>query len=435
MRYAGAVAAPTLIVARRRTARFGLYAVAGAVEAAPGNGAALRVADGREAVLAAARQALDQGGPVAVAWSLYSAGFRQAAAEVAWIRERLHSPRLLHVAGGPHAAAEPEETLRAGFDLAATGEGEATAVELVRRLARGDDPRGAPGLAWLEEGALGRSGAPAPVDLDAVPPFAPALGLFGPVEITRGCGHACRYCQTTFLHGGRMRHRSVEVVAGWVRRLAASGIRDVRFVTPSALAYGSADGEPRLDRVEALLAAVKEAAGPEGRVFLGTFPSEVRPEHLTPEALRLLRRFVANDNLVIGAQSGSDRVLAACRRGHDVAAVRRAVRLTLAAGLGAKVDLIFGLPGETAEDAAATRRLMQELVGLGAEIHAHAFLPLPGTPFAGEPPGRVDPETRRLLDRLASRGRAYGAWRAQEALGERLARDPGSARRRAGDPW
>lgn len=415
------MAAPTLVVARRRTARFGLYAVAGAVEAAPGLGAALRVADGREAVLAAAREALRGGGPAAVAWSFYSAGFREAAAELAWIRERLDSPRLLHVAGGPHAAAEPEETLRAGFDLAATGEGEVTAVEILRRLGRDEDPRGAPGLAWREDGALRRSPAAAPVDLDAVPPFAPGLGLHGPVEITRGCGHACRYCQTTFFHGGRMRHRSVESVAGWVRRLAAAGIRDVRFVTPSALAYGSEGGEPRLDRVEALLAAVKDAAGPGGRIFLGTFPSEVRPEHLGPEALRLLRRFVANDNLVIGAQSGSDRVLAACRRGHGVEAVRRAVRATLEAGFAARVDLIFGLPGETPEDAAATRRLAEELAGLGAAIHAHAFLPLPGTPFAGEPPGRPDPETRRLLDRLASRGRAYGAWRAQEALGERLA--------------
>ncbi len=420
--------APTLVVARRRTARFGLYAVAGAVEARTVESRArLRVANGREAVLAAAREALDGGGPGAVAWSFYSAGFREVAAEVAWIRARLDSPRLLHLAGGPHASAEPGETLRAGFDLVAIGEGEATTAELCRRLGRGDDPRGAPGLAWLEDGALRRGPAPAPVDLDAVPPFAPGLGLYGPVEITRGCGHACRYCQTTVLHGGRLRHRSVEVVAGWVRRLSAAGIRDVRFVTPSALAYGSSAGEPRLDRVEALLSAVKQAAGAGGRIFLGTFPSEVRPEHLTPEALRLLRRFVANDNLVIGAQSGSDRLLAACHRGHGAEAVRRAVRSTLAAGFGAKVDLIFGLPGETPEDAAATRRLMEELAGQGAEIHAHAFLPLPGTPWGGEPAGRVDPETRRLLDRLASRGRAYGGWRTQEALGRALARGPGSA--------
>jgi hypothetical protein len=80
--------------------------VAGAAEArAAESGAALRVADGREAVLAAAREALGAGGPVAVAWSFYSAGSREAAADLAWIRERLDSPRLLHLAGGPHAAA------------------------------------------------------------------------------------------------------------------------------------------------------------------------------------------------------------------------------------------------------------------------------------------------------------------------------------------
>lgn len=194
------------------------------------------------------------------------------------------------------------------------------------------------------------------------------------------------------------------------------GGRDVRFVTPSALAWGSDDGRPSLEAIEELLSRVREAAGDGARIWFGTFPSEVRPEHVSPEAVRLLRRHVANDHLAIGAQSGSDAVLEACHRGHRAEDVRRAVRLTLEAGFRAKVDLIFGLPGETPEDAALSRAMAKELAEAGAEIHAHAFLPLPGTPWAGAEAGRIDRATRELLARLAGSGRLSGPWRRQERM-------------------
>jgi radical SAM superfamily enzyme YgiQ (UPF0313 family) len=166
---------------------------------------------------------------------------------------------------------------------------------------------------------------------------------------------------------------------------------------------------------------VREEVGPSGRVFLGSFPSELRPEQVSPEALRLLRRHCDNREVLVGAQSGSDRLLAAMDRGHGVEEVRRAVRLAREAGFEVAVDFIVGLPGETPDDLAASRRLMGELAGQGARIHGHAFLPLPGTPWRNEPPGRIEPETRLLLDRLASQGKAYGQWRRQEELGVGLA--------------
>jgi radical SAM superfamily enzyme YgiQ (UPF0313 family) len=101
--------------------------------------------------------------------------------------------------------------------------------------------------------------------------------------------------------------------------------------------------------------------------------------------------------------------------------VVRAVRLAVQAGYAPSVDFILGLPGETEEDLIATRALVAQLAGLGARVHGHAFLPLPGTPWSGEAPGRVDAATASLLDRLASQGRAYGSWRRQVALARALA--------------
>jgi len=168
--------------------------------------------------------------------------------------------------------------------------------------------------------------------------------------------------------------------------------------------------------VEALLATTREAIGPAGRIFFGTFPSELRPEHVSARALQLIRRHCHNQAVILGGQSGSDRLLEAMGRGHDAAAVERAARLSLEAGLLPSVDLIFGFPGEEEADRIATRALMVRLAALGARIHAHAFMPLPGTPWAGATPSPLDAESRLLLDRLASKGQAHGRWKRQQAI-------------------
>jgi radical SAM superfamily enzyme YgiQ (UPF0313 family) len=75
------------------------------------------------------------------------------------------------------------------------------------------------------------------------------------------------------------------------------------------------------------------------------------------------------------------------------------------------VDFVFGLPGETEEDREATRRLVREVARGGARVHAHAFDPLPGTPWRAAPRGRLDAATAALLASLHAGGRAYGEWR------------------------
>jgi len=102
--------------------------------------------------------------------------------------------------------------------------------------------------------------------------------------------------------------------------------------------------------------------------------------------------------------------------------VFRAVRCILRAGLRANVDFIFGLPGETEEDRRATIAMMRELVRMGARIHTHTFMPVPQTPFADAPPGKIAPSLRDALRHLVSKGAAYGNWSEQEALARQIAR-------------
>jgi B12-binding domain/radical SAM domain protein len=308
--------------------------------------------------------------------------------------------------------------LRLGADAVVVGEGEEALPALLEHLLEGESPAGLPGVATMGPvGNLSRGPRPRPVDLDAYPPIGVEHRRFGPIEITRGCPCACAFCQTSFLFGGRMRHRSVERILDWVQRAMEHGYSYARFVSPNAFAFQSEDNgrSVNLDAIERLLREMALLMGKE-LVYFGTFPSEVGPETVTPEAVALVRRYCGNDNLIVGAQTGSDRLLKALHRNHTVADAYRAAEAIVAGGLRPVVDLIFGLPGEETDDVAATLRLMEDLVEMGAVLHTHTFMPLPGTPLECTPPGTVDPALHPLLDRLASQGHQIGQWRKQEQI-------------------
>ncbi len=205
---------------------------------------------------------------VLVCWSFYSPDAPERFAALARVKEAVSDPRVLHVAGGVHATAEPLATLRAGFDLVATGEGEKTIRAVVRALLDGGDPRSVAGVV-SERGARGKGEA---IALDDFPPFAPAHDRLGPIEITRGCIYACRFCQTPSMNRARFRHRSLENVKRWVSYLASRGFHDYRFLTPTSFSYGTQDETPDLAALEGLLASVRAIVGPRARVFYGTFP-------------------------------------------------------------------------------------------------------------------------------------------------------------------
>lgn len=328
--------------------------------------------------------------------------------------ESRHLTNVILIAGGPHPSGDWRQTLKMGFDIVVIGEGEKSFPELLASLYDSAGFEHIKGLAYRRGSEILFTGRSERVEiLDDYPPFAERFGLFSPIEITRGCPWACKFCQTTFLLGGRMRHRSVENIAKWAEISARRGLRDIRFVTPDAFAYGSDGKNLRLDILAKMLEAVNAVVGKE-HTYLGSFPSEVRPESVSKEAVELIQQHCANDNIIIGAQSGSQRMLDLSHRGHTVEDIYRAVRITLKAGLIANVDFIFGMPGETKRDRELTIKVIEDLTAMGARIHSHTFMPLAGTPWANSPPGRVDKKTRRLLDRLAGKGQQYGQWRKQQ---------------------
>ena len=212
-----------------------------------------------------------------------------------------------------------------------------------------------------------------------------------------------------------VRHLSIETLAHYIEIMSKYGLKDIRFITPNAFSYGSKDGKTvDYHKIKDLLETTRQVIGKNGRIFFGSFPSEVRPEFINDDLVKLVKKYADNDNLVIGAQTGSDRLLNLINRGHTVKDVYNAVKITRKHGLIPNVDFIFGLPGENEEDIRLTLKVIKDLIKIGARIHAHTFMPLVGTPFSNKPPGTLSRELKKQLGRLALERKLYGEWASQE---------------------
>ena len=383
---------------------YSFNALAGALEDSPAGAPRLLFAENEAELFKAAASLPRKGRTAVLAFSFFTSqkhGIR------ALLKRLLSQTRrnITLIAGGAHPSGRPEETLAMGFDYVFQGDGEISLPEFLKSLAGGTPPK--------EKIIKGLKLA----CLDAYPPVSLKWGRFGPVEITRGCPFACAYCQTSFLSGAKPRHRGLENTLHYVRLMNERGLRYVRFITPDAFAYGSPDGRKiNFEALKGLLEGTKAITTDRGALFFGSFPSEVRPEHVTKETLELTRRFADNKRLVIGAQSASPRQLVAMHRGHTADDVYNSVELCSRYGFGADVDFIFGLPDETEEDLAETFSFILQILPLGARIHAHTFMPLPGTPYENRKPAVLTKKTEKFIRDLASRGQAFGQWEKQRAV-------------------
>ncbi|HUU74951.1 MAG TPA: TIGR04013 family B12-binding domain/radical SAM domain-containing protein [Methanoregulaceae archaeon] len=303
--------------------------------------------------------------------------------------EEISAAECTTIAGGPHATACYQDIVEYA-DYVIVGEGEFTLPALLSRIQKGDSTK-IPGVATKS----GYIPADNTIRLDAYPPFSRIKGY---IEISRGCPFGCAYCQTPRIFGHGMRHRSIDSIARFSRKY-----RDIRFVTPNALAYGSDGRHPDLQKVERLLRSLS------GRVYMGTFPSEVRPEFVTDESLDLIKGYCANTRLHFGAQSGSDEILRRIGRGHTILDVTIAVDRCLDHGFAPVVDFIVGFPFETDEEQRETGKLIEWVSGRGS-VHVHRFMPLPGTPLGQSRARPLLPEIERLLGKLSLKGSLTGSW-------------------------
>ena len=330
-----------------------------------------------------------------VAFSMMTCQFEETSRLIRQLRGD-HGGRLIILAGGSHVTARPEDVLREGADIVFRGEAETSFPRVLKNIFQGMD-------------CDAIQSADIPTDLDRTNSFSPKRGMFGPIEITRGCAFACRFCQTSQIFGVRLRHRSVEKIVRQAESLRSINRKIARLLSPNAFSYGSTDGrELNIGAIRGLLADLRKSLPTDGRIIFAHYPSEARPEHITHDTLSLLDEYADNDEIVIGAQSGSERMLEICGRSHTARDVISAVACARKHGYKIIVDFMFGLPGENDADRSESLSLMKEIVGMGARIHPHIFTPLPQTAFANESAGHIAPFFLNAIQEFRKCGAIYG---------------------------
>lgn len=217
-------------------------------------------------------------------------------------------------------------------------------------------------------------------------PAAPASGVPRPptaeeVVIAQGCASGCSYCFSRLARGTLSSVPPAEVVRQ-VRAAVARGALEVRLTSLDTAAWGC-DRDDGL-RLPDLLRAIAEVPG-EAKVRVGMMsPQSLSPilgEYLEALANERFYRF-----LHLPVQSGSDRVLAAMRRGYVVEEFRHQVTEARSRlpDLMLSTDVIVGFPGETDDDHRATERLIESVAP--ETVNVTRFSPRPGTPAARFPP-------------------------------------------------
>ncbi len=160
--------------------------------------------------------------------------------------------------------------------------------------------------------------------------------------------------------------------------------------------------------MHSLLESLHKLVKDRGRIFFGSFPSEVRPEFVNNDTINLIKKYCNNKNIMIGGQSGSESVLKKINRKHTVDDIIKAAEISLKYNLLPNIDIISGFPFETMKDIKATIKLCENLIKKGCKIHIHKFTPLSGTRFKDSLSSEFNPELKNFINKWMGKGRIYG---------------------------
>ncbi len=196
------------------------------------------------------------------------------------------------------------------------------------------------------------------------------------VSIMEGCSKYCSFCVVPYTRGEEV-SRSVGSVMQEVVALARQGVREIHLLGQNVNSYRGAIDDDFADLAE-LVHYVAEIEGVERIRYTTSHPMDFTDT--------LLEAYAATPKLVnhlhLPVQSGSDRVLAAMKRGHTRAEYLEKIRRLrqIRPDISLSSDFIVGFPGETQEDFDATMALIDEVVF--DVSFSFIYSARPGTPAA-----------------------------------------------------
>jgi len=200
------------------------------------------------------------------------------------------------------------------------------------------------------------------------------------LSVMEGCSKFCTYCIVPYTRGGEISRPFADVLTE-AAALVQQGVREITLLGQNVNAYQGemADGESA--DLALLLHYLAELPGIERLRFTTSHPNEFSQPLI--DAYAELPKLASVLHLPV--QSGSDRVLAAMKRGYSVLEYKSLIRKLRAVRpeMSITTDLIVGFPGETEADFEATLTLVQD-IGFDAS-YSYLFSARPGTPAAELP--------------------------------------------------
>ena len=207
------------------------------------------------------------------------------------------------------------------------------------------------------------------------PPRVEGAGAF--VSIMEGCSKYCSFCVVPYTRGEEV-SRPFEDVLTEVADLADQGVREVTLLGQNVNAYRGRMADGEIADLALLLEYVHEIPGIERIRYTTSHPKEFGERLIDAHAR--LPKLAGHVHLPV--QAGSDRILAAMKRGYTVLEYKSIIRRLRAArpDISISSDFIVGFPGEGEEDFERTMRLAAD-IGFDASF-SFVYSRRPGTPAA-----------------------------------------------------
>jgi tRNA-2-methylthio-N6-dimethylallyladenosine synthase len=218
------------------------------------------------------------------------------------------------------------------------------------------------------------------------------------VSIMEGCSKYCTYCVVPYTRGEEM-SRPLDDVLREVASLTAQGVGEITLLGQNVNAYQGATEDGDTVDFAFLLKTIAALPAVQRLRYATSHPREM--------SQRLIDLYATTPKLAghlhLPVQSGSDRVLAAMKRGYTALEYKSVVRKLRAArpDISITSDFIVGFPGETDADFEATMKLIDD-VGFDASF-SFIFSARPGTPAAEMPDDTPHDTKLARLHRLQAR--------------------------------
>jgi tRNA-2-methylthio-N6-dimethylallyladenosine synthase len=232
---------------------------------------------------------------------------------------------------------------------------------------------------------------------DALPqPRAEGATAF--VSIMEGCSKYCSFCVVPYTRGEEV-SRPFEGVMAEIGSLARQGVREINLLGQNVNAYRGPMDDGTLCDLATLIYAAARVPGIERIRFTTSHPVEFTDSLV--EAYRDVPQLA--NYLHLPVQAGSDRILAAMKRGYTALEYKQKIRKLRAVrpDISISSDFIVGFPGETERDFAATLQLIDE-VGFDQSF-SFIYSRRPGTPAASLPDEVTQAQKLQRLQTLQAR--------------------------------